>query len=415
MNPDSNCFVWRTLLLQAYESSINDIDQIQSIQAQVDKLDSGIEQWCNSQQGQQSNECACVGFPFSQKAQCTAQNAQCGGIETQNKDCYGRYFTRQSDGCSGDQTSCCFDKTNVHPIPCVGTYLEITLQRCVPYFCWVAECTQPASQLLTSNVIASTQNGACSAGICVNVQGTNVISIQEAAFIPNKDSTNYTPGYNILGSCGVDIFANPNLLPTFLILPVDQVGNYSIAVTNSGSQFLEMYLETSANQPSLSENVTQPFAIAPAVISVGARSVTIVTIKFDIQVLYTYWLRAYDGGKYPKVGFDINQTDAANGFLPGLNWSYSYTPIAGTPQLFPITVGNIKLPITELFLTRPADAPLPPTPIPVTPWYSYTVLFVTGSFFILMVLRTIFTDRNIVRIRNRALKDLQGMTSYYYS
>jgi len=263
---------------------------------------------------------------------------------------------------------------------------------------------------LTSKIIASTQNGACSVGVCVNVQGTNQITITDAAFVPNAETSNFTPGYNILGSCGVDLFANPNLLPTILTLPVDQAGNFVVAISNNGSQFLEMYLQTDVNQPT-GNLLIEPFATAPNIISIGARSVNIVPIVFNAQLLYKYWLQASEGGKYPAVGFSPSVKSAENGLLPALTWQYSYSPAGNSTQLFYLSVGNI---FTQLLLTRPANAPLPSIPIPVTPWYSYLILFLCLAFFIIMLLRTIYTDHRVIKIRNRALAELRGMTSYYY-
>jgi hypothetical protein len=414
MNPNSNCFYWRTYLQQAYESTINIPDQVTILEKQVRSLDLGLQQWCNSQQGLQSYECTCISFPTLQKAQCTAQSTFCQYGET-NTDCLGRVFTRVSDGCSGEQTSCCLDPdTNIN-IPCAGTYLEITLGKCVPYFCWVAECTFGATQLLTSNIVASTQNGTCNVGTCINVQGTDLITITDAAFTPNKDSANYTPGYAIIGSCGVDQFPFPNLLPTIYTLPVDQVSPLPVAITNSGDSFLQLYLDTDASQPTI-DNIF-PYAFAPTIISVGAKSVSFVQITFDIQILQKYWLIAYQGGLYPNVKFSSAVKEPSPGLLPAVSWTYTYRTPQGGTQYFYLSIGDVNFdssPILGLTLTYPVNAPLPVQPIPVTPWYSYIILIITASFFILMLLRTWNFDSKIINIRNETLNKLKTTEMFYY-
>lgn len=417
MNPNSNCFVWRNSLLQAYESTINIPDQVASLQGQIKSLDNGLQQWCNSPQGLQSYECTCINFPTLQKAQCNAQDAQCwnGPPGTNNTECNGRTFTRVSGGCSGQQTSCCLDPATNNNIPCEGTFLLITLAQCVPYYCWVAECTQASSQLLTSNVIASTQNGKCNVGTCINVQGTDVITITNAAFTPNKDSANYTPGYLLVGACGVQQFAYPNLLPTIYNLPVDQVSPLPVAISNSGDTFLQLYLESNASQPQIDGII--PYASAPTLISVGAKSVSYVQLTFDNNILYQYWLTAYQAGAYPNVKVSSAVKEPGPGVLPGLSWTYSYSTPTGKLQYFVLSIGTVDFtnsPTLGLILTYPVSAPLPSQPIPVTPWYSYILLIVTGLFFLLMLIRTWNTDANIITLRNKALNDLKSMNSYYY-
>ena len=390
LNPNSNCFVWRIQMENAYAEGLVSQDLIKP-------LNTAKNNWCNGG-GAGSRECDCLAFPTRQAAQCSAQAQVQRGCNVNDPNCSGRLFIRNNDGCNG----CCRNANN-EIIPCEGQYIQIETTQCIPYYCWVAECFSP-EQLLTSNIIDATlPGGDCYQGLCVTAVGTSQIQIQSAPgdpgipasmFPPNAASGSFTPGYNILANCGAPNNPLPLITPTLYVRTIDQMNiPIGVVVSNSGIIGLTLRLVTPQLAPP-----NYGWASAPTQIVVPPKGIAQFVVTFSYAALLPSYNNAALGTTDGVVETSSAVVAPAPGVIPAATWTYEYS-WEGTTQQFILSFGDAKAFQLGLRLFPPSTAPAQPLPRPsLLPLGGWIALAACFAFFLLALAKSAFEDGNIMQV-----------------
>ena len=378
MNPQSNCFTWRIEMEAAYAINPSSVPYIAST------LDRAKSAWCTGA-GQNSPECKCLIFPIQQSNQCALQD-KIGGVNAcptkPANECWGRYFVRGNNGCQSCQTP------TGTPTPCTNNTIQITLGNCVPYYCWVEECLNPTQQLITS-AIQSAIPIECKTQVCLSVNGTDNIDINHQPLMPlNGNSSNFTPGYNLMPSCGSPQFPPPppSMLPTIYTFPIDQINGLPVVISNSGNANIRLDLASAAT--------SQGWATLPSAIYVPSKGIVTVNLQVNYNTLYQQWSVAYQNGRNPSVVTSAVSVPAA-GQIPAPSWTYTYTPAGSQLQQFVISFAN--KPFT-LVLEQPAtNASKTVVVQPTAPRYIIWATIIVAIVFLFILLKTNADDVMILR------------------
>ena len=281
--------------------------------------------------------------------------------------------------------------------------MEITLGACVPYYCWVGECQNPATQLVTSDIVDGTLQN-CYVGVCVTAQGTDVVDIQHQPLLPvNANSGDFTPGYTVLQACGAPSTPAPLVVPTVFQFPVDNAATVPIVISNSGAQSLLLFL--GINSPVAAPAAGAPlnnWASAPTTILVPARGATKVVITLNRAVLTQLYALASENGAYPSVVADPNATTAQGGRIPAPSWVYTYS-FGDATQQFVLGLGGTPV---SLVLAPPAGTVAPPATTPQAPVYTWWIAGAAFAVFLLALVVSWASDRRVLVLREEGRRIL---------
>jgi hypothetical protein len=234
LNFQSNCFSWKAQYENAFEMNPTYMSA-----GLISSLDRAKANYCASQNGQLSAECSCLSFPINYSEQCDKQdNFGCTLDPSSSLPVPGEAI------CHGKNFLAMNQNFIVNGQSVTGAYVQFSFGECVPYYCWVESCVAQGNQLITSDIVASTNAGTCGNGVCISVVGTDAIGINYQSLQP-PIGDNYTPAFNLFPPCGGGFApATPNYIETVYSTPIDNALLFPIAIANNGSIFLNMQLQT---------------------------------------------------------------------------------------------------------------------------------------------------------------------------
>lgn len=353
VDPQSNCSAWKRLYEQRWNADPAFMERNIGVTSLISYLDDAKRNYCGNY-GVNSDECSCLSFPTRNKDQCDLNASAC--INTGGA-CPGKRFTRYNE-------AFVFNGKTYE-----GMFIDVSLPNCVPYACWVDACIQPTS-LLTSDLMRVQTSDACLAGICIVVQGTDVVTVPAPA-------SSFTPSSTIIAPCGSgDAAPFPLVVPFIYVTPIDAITSIPIVISNSGTRLLVLRLESS----------TSTWAIPPSTIYIAPQSASRVVIPINFPVLFDLWKIASAQGKIAMVPTVIG--DALPNTLSAPTFNYTYTDGVGGP-LQPFTYSLL------LNILQPAEAVQKKVIVYETPTWAFITVASCLLFFMLVLVKFLFDRRTL--------------------
>jgi hypothetical protein len=388
LNPETNCYFWKI----QYENAFYFANEAMS--SLIKPLDLAKIQYCSSNFGATSPECSCMSFPNLYADQCNAQQTAQRGCPANNTNpgapigtnlCSGKDFTKTNSG-----NSMVVDGQIVN-----GSYVGFSFASCVPYFCWLEPCLSTGTQLLTSDIIlATTFQGACSTGVCMSVVGSNDFSTNQTfSDLQPPMGANVMPAFELFAPCGKDTgYAKPNYLTTTYTLPVDNVTQIPVAISNNGSIAARLNLQGS--------NVN--WISMPKVLSIAGISASRYFATVNPALLTLVYNQQSANGVYPNV-FTSNQYKPGQtippGVMPAPIFTYTYNDgLQSAPQTFTLEL--------DFVFTPPINKVQQSTSQPSVPIGVYIFVGVAALLFLFALIMSARTDAQILDLQDQATQQV---------
>jgi hypothetical protein len=226
--------------------------------------------WCQQDFNFDNPECLCMSAiarnqQFAQ--QCKLNITSCSGFPQDPSECYGQYFSKQNTG----------DSYNGESYGPGIKFMNISFDRCQPYYCWTDICWNP--DVFKPYGAFRSQTEGCG-NVCISVKGENTMTIND---ISNAAFSNIRPATTTMPICNQNSDAiNLFYLPEFFRAPVNlftfipfNVGNQSNGITGF------MKLESSLSNNSLNSFWLTPPANTAEFIEVPGNGQ--VTLNFNVN------------------------------------------------------------------------------------------------------------------------------------
>ena len=196
--------------------------------------------WCSQPFNYNNSECLCLSvFQRNQQFnnQCRLNITSCSGFPQDPTECYGKFFSKQNDG----------DSYNGETYGPSTKFVNISFDRCQPYYCWTDICWDP-DVYKTYGAFRSQTEGC--GNVCISVKGENTLTIND---ISNAGFNNIRPATTTMPICNqnsdaINLFYIPQFyrapVNLFTVIPVN-IGNQS----NGRNAFMK--LESSQSNNSL--------------------------------------------------------------------------------------------------------------------------------------------------------------------
>jgi hypothetical protein len=216
--PNFKFFMEQVLVPETFGTVAQDLN--------VQYMDPLKQFWCDQDFNYDNPECLCMSAlarnqQFNQ--QCKLNVTSCSGFPQNTGECYAQFFSKQNNG----------DSYNGETYGPGIKFINISFDRCQPYYCWTDICWDP--DVYKPFGAFRSQSVGCG-NVCISVKGENTMTINDisnAAFSNIRPATTTMPVCN-QNSDAINLFYLPEFfrspLNLFTFIPVN-VGNQSNGIT----------------------------------------------------------------------------------------------------------------------------------------------------------------------------------------
>ena len=195
--------------------------------------------WCSKVFNYNNPECQCLSA-LSRNSQfnnqCKLNITSCSEFPQDPSECYGRFFSKQNTG----------DSYNGESFGPGIQFMNITFDRCQPYYCWTDICWDPDVYKTYAGIRSQTVG--CG-NVCISVKGENTLSIND---VTNASFNNIRPATTTMPICNKsDDSINLFYLPEFYRAPVNFFSTIPVTVGNQSNNipaFMSLVSSESNNQ-----------------------------------------------------------------------------------------------------------------------------------------------------------------------
>jgi hypothetical protein len=350
--------------------------------------------WCNQTFNINNPECLCLSvFQRNQQFnnQCKLNITSCSGFPTDPTECYGRYFSKQNDG----------DSYNGQSYGPGIKFVNISFDRCQPYYCWTDICWDP--DVYKTYGAFRSQTVGCG-NVCISIKGENTMTIND---ITNGSFDNIRPATTTMPICNQNSDAiNLFYLPQFFRAPVNLFTFIPINIGNQ-SNGINAYMQLVSSE---SNNPAGLFWLSPPLNSQGLIEIpgnAQTTLNFTVNTLMLSQLYGTKNpvpnpsrGNIPEVTVcfnDSNPDDNSCGSLtpdqyilsPTYKYSYVQTQVLnGVPS---VVTTFLTLYANLIVLPANLSPSVPPTKTVANEnpsWVRYLIVACFFLFFLAYVFKT---------------------------
>ena len=179
--------------------------------------------WCSKIFNYNNPECSCLSV-LARNAQfnnqCKLNVSSCSAFPQDSSECYGRFFSKQNTG----------DSYNGETFGPGILFMNISFDRCQPYYCWTDVCWDPDVYKTYAGIRSQTVG--CG-NVCISVKGENTMTIND---VTNASFNNIRPATTTMPICNrnndtINLF----YLPEFFRAPVNLFSTIPVNVGNQSN------------------------------------------------------------------------------------------------------------------------------------------------------------------------------------
>jgi hypothetical protein len=179
--------------------------------------------WCSKLFNYNNPECACLSVLARNSQfnkQCKLNITSCSAFPQDPSECYGQFFSKQNTG----------DSYNGQTFGPGIQFMNISFDRCQPYYCWTDVCWDPEVYKTYAGIRSQTVG--CG-NVCISVKGENTMTIND---VTNASFNNIRPATTTMPICNKnDDSINLFYLPEFFRAPLNLFSTIPVSIGNQSN------------------------------------------------------------------------------------------------------------------------------------------------------------------------------------